>query len=331
MKYFPQQPRLLWKRLLNKRVKQNEENKRITTTVNQPEIDAEPFGFVWAANSCAFDCVFLVLIYFTRLLKNEQLHSFQREFPYVNESMHALAHSKLSSDWCYHKPNLLSYIRDSPFYTDKCKQNKNTKVSTATIYLSFFSHPSVDNDNNTCFYSEYFHELSCRHKSENYRDGVRNNIVYLSSNVRSNLQDLVTKQLLQQPNRVKFCTVCLTKPVLTKVYSKTPLLLFILLNSPLTWLLGEKLDDQIVYGGCEYRLFGAVYFGCSHFRVRFRYEYNGVFNVWENDGMVHHTPDSFASKSTKCSESNEFPVSIGNENLFVVDTVMYVKREILFY
>lgn len=329
-KYFSQQPRLLWKELMRK-YSVPDHNYDILQILVQPGAYSGPYGFVWEANSCAFDCVLLLLIYAAKLLRNEYLRSFREEFPFINEPILILAHSCLSDDWKNLKTPLVDYIRTSPFYMEKVGNNTHSKVSTATIYLSIFSHIDADFVSaNSCVYSEYYYELSCYHESENHRGQKRDNIVYLTSDVRSNIQSIITKQNLNQPNRSKLCSVCQRMPLLKKIYTKSPVMLYIVLASPLSWLLNNQLDEKIVFGGSEYVLFGVIYFGGDHFRVRFKFKHDGLFHVWENDGMMHHTVDNFASKCIKCNESDQFPVRCGHENLFVVDTLMYIKNEVLF-
>ncbi len=336
-KYFAQEPRFFFKLQNRKRnsehvIRNHQEELRNSQKPQKRLLDVQnvdyggPFGFIWANNSCAFDALILLLIYGAKILfKEDQLMSFREEFPQLHESIFKLAHTQNPSDFRNLKGDLNHIVVNSPRYRDLNIQ-PNEFVSVLDVYFGIFSYEgSSIATNETCVYSEYVDVAVCHPDSTNHQESSSRNYFVLLSTDQISIQENLNRRDRWPPVTVKLCSVCGSSSTYKK-YTRTPMMLFFGLDLPLSWLQNGRIDTEIVYGGVSYVLFGAIYMGGNHYRVRFLHRNGGSFNVWENDGMKNNLKNKAASKCIICNKRNPFPIRFQD---YIVDMVLYVKRNLI--
>lgn len=304
---------------------QPEKKRSFISTQNRLVAYDGPYGFVWANNSCAFDAFFLLLIYAVRVLVDDQdVESFREEFPHVCRSILALARTRNPADFQKLKADLQNYVTNSPKY-----QRENVApddfVSIAMVYHSIFSYEdSAEVATFTpCVYTQYYdvpkvcgHIGSTNHLNpEFFRD------VILLGKEQTSIQEVLIERDTWQPAVPKHCSFCGSTSTY-RSYQRWPLMLILGLEEVEKWLEGEHIELEIYHGNVPYCLFGAIYYGGGHYRVRFSYRNETeLYSVWENDGMKNNLRNNTATKCVLCKDN--FPV---RSQGYTVNTVLYMKR-----
>ena len=329
--YYSQQARFLWKLKKQKNLRLPE----LPQTNKRPRIDNfsapapapissynGPVGFKWDDSSCASDSLFVMLIYGCKLVKRELLQTFNDEFPGICDAAHDLIND-IRAGWRDRKGFFLNYVRQSPTVL-AMRPGDRKFLSILDVFTSLFSRENTRpiSETQPFVYSSAFDVPFCHRNAQEFMRNDYKNIRILHYHEFTTVENCIKEyEITHLP--VRSCSVCGLRPCTSyKHYNATPVMLFLRLDQAVGWL--REIDREILFGGDNYTLVGAVYGNGQHFKTRFQVDIGSTITHWEYDGNRGRLNNEGARQCLALFDRNKYPVVT---SFYEVDTVLYIKTD----